>query len=246
MPTRDQHDRKAGKYDDPPASSPPLGIKRLGNQDCVVTARLHQEHLSVGLFPQLGLRFLSRWHRTFIAAPHGWGAVAVDERAQIVGFVLVATDVEQYVSEVLSAQRWRLGAAGVVALLRRPSVAMGFARTRSRRYAKRLLRRRSQPHRGGGSPTTPTTTAVVYAMVTAPAARGRGVGRDLLDAAVQAARAAGATEVRLLTRSRGPATSPTENLASGAAGFYEHLDWHRVRQVERDGSVLVEYRLPLR
>ncbi|MEJ5915916.1 hypothetical protein WDV86_15915, partial [Pseudokineococcus sp. 1T1Z-3] len=77
-----------------------------------MTAGLHHQYLSVGLFPQLGAGFLRRWHRTFVAVPHGRGVVAVDDLGQVVGFALVATRADRYVEEVLRTGRWRLGAAG--------------------------------------------------------------------------------------------------------------------------------------
>ncbi|MEQ4522534.1 MULTISPECIES: GNAT family N-acetyltransferase [Actinomycetes] len=242
-----------------------------------MTAGLHHQYLSVGLFPQLGAGFLRRWHRTFVAVPHGRGVVAVDDLGQVVGFALVATRADRYVEEVLRTGRWRLGAAGVAALLRRPVVAMLFARTRGRRYARRLLRRRPRPTgrghgappaapsaataagpRGGGGgqgePVGPARSAVVYALVTVPAVRGRGVGRELLEAAVEAARQEGATEVCLLTRDAIAQARPAPGLRgqasdrerAGAAGFYDRLGWQRAREVERDGAALIEYRLPLR
>lgn len=289
-PSHDHPDGSARRAD-PPGSPPALDphrpapegagaavprplIRQLGGPDCAATAALHREHLTVGLFPQLGDRFLGRWHQTFASTPHGWVAVAVDGQGQVQGFALVATDVEQYVAEVLATQRWRLGVAGALALLRRPSVAARFVRTRGGRYARRLSRRGGRTSRtGAGVPggELVTTTAVVYAMVTAPAVRGHGVGRQLLDAGVQAARTSGATRVCLLTRQgahpptpvrpadragrAGPAgrvgpADVTDSVAGdepevGAAGFYEHLGWQRVRTVEREGVVLVEFCLSL-
>jgi GNAT superfamily N-acetyltransferase len=258
MPASFQHDPGHREHDlERRTGSWTPVIRALGDQDCQVTAGMHHQHLSVGLFPQLGTGFLRRWHHTFVAVPHGHGVVAVDDRGHVVGFVLVATCAEEYVEEVLSTQRWQLGAAGVWALLRRPSVAAAFARTRGRRYARRLVRRR--PAGPGGHATTstaavtardeepdvPARTAVVYAMVTAPAVRGRGVGRRMLEDAVEAARSAGAGEVCLLTRDTASSTRAGPAAGAGAAGFYDRLGWQRVRQVARDGAVLTEFRRAL-
>ncbi|MCC5949896.1 MAG: GNAT family N-acetyltransferase, partial [Nitriliruptoraceae bacterium] len=65
--------------------------------------------------------------------------------------------------------------------------------------------------------------------------RGGGGGRALVEAFVQAARVAGASEVRLVTTPDGP-----------AAGFYRHLGWHGAgTRLGADGALVEEFRFPL-
>ena len=217
-----------------------LRVRAAGPADARTTARWQREHLAHGFFPGLGRGFLRRWHASFLGGPHAVSLVAeVDDGAGAVpvGFLVGTVDQVAHVRSVVDGPlRGGLVAAGVVGLLTHPRTAARFARTRGRRYARRLLRSRTASPAGtttGAGPAAPV--AVVSAVVVLPASRGAGVGAALLDAFTDAARAAGTPTAELVTRADG-----------GAAAFYEQLGWRRVAdRADRDGARALTYALDL-
>ena len=223
-----------------PPSAAVLRVRAAGPADARTTARWQREHLAHGFFPGLGRGFLRRWHASFLDGPHAVSLVAeVDDGtgAVPVGFLVGTVDQVAHVRAVVDGPlRGGLVAAGVVGLLTHPRTAARFARTRGRRYARRLLGSRTAPPAGtttGAGPAAPV--AVVSAVVVLPASRGAGVGAALLDAFTDAARAAGTPTAELVTRADG-----------GAAAFYEQLGWRRVAdRADRDGARALTYALDL-
>jgi ribosomal protein S18 acetylase RimI-like enzyme len=232
--------------DDPPR------IRAATVADLPVTADLHARLLPHGLFPLLGAAFMRRWHATFLAgAPVGaasgrdkpttYGVVLVAEKpdGEIVGFLVGTTDQAGYVSSVLEHHRRALTLAGARAMLVRPHVALHFLRTRSGRYARRLLRTGAARHRHGDDGRhggTHARVAVVTAVAVTDAARGTGVGARLVADFLTAARAAGAPAAELVTKAGD----------EGASAFYARLGWteadvHR----DRDGDLVRRFRTDL-
>ncbi|MEJ5866869.1 GNAT family N-acetyltransferase, partial [Pseudokineococcus sp. 5B2Z-1] len=227
----------------PPATTPALRVRPAAPSDLARTARWQCRHLPHGFFPSLGRGFVARWHAAHLDAPHGVALVAElvgGPEAVPVGFLVGATDQRALVAEVVARHRWSLAASGARALGLRPRVALRFARTRARPYARRLLGTGSRgPAEAPTAPSTSTDAgapvAVVAAVVVAPAARGAGVGEALLEAFAARARAAGTTTAELVTRADG-----------GAAAFYERLGWERVAdRSSKDGARVLTYRTDL-
>ncbi len=227
----------------PPVTTPVLRVRPAVPSDLVRTARWQCRHLPHGFFPSLGRGFVARWHGAHLDAPHGVALVAElvgGPEAVPVGFLVGATEQRALVAEVVARHRWSLAATGVLALARRPRVALRFVRTRARPYARRLW------GAGGRGPADATAApsrsadagapvAVVAAVVVTPAARGAGVGEALLEAFAARARAAGTTTAELVTRADG-----------GAVAFYERLGWERVAdRSSKDGARMLTYRCDL-
>lgn len=193
--------------------------------------------LPAGLFPALGRRFVSRWHRTFLESPYGVALVAVGRTnpSAVYGFLLGSIDERAHVAAVLTDRRTVAGLAlrGASALSCRPLVALRFLRTRARPWWRRLrTRRRPRPAGGNRPPTTPRV-AVLAAVAVQAEARGSGLGAELTARFLEQARAAGATCAELVTLS-GP---------TGAGRFYEHLGWRPVGERRtRDGDAVRVYR----
>ncbi len=219
----------------PDPASRPLLIRRAQGADLPATAALHAALLPHGLFPRLGTGFLRRWHATYLGGEHAVAYVAVAPRdpagggaartadGDVVGFLLGATDQVAHVEGVLAAHRRELVLAGMGALCVRPALAAHFARTRARRYLRRLLRRRPPAHPAGSArprvpargSAAPSPVAVVTAVAVAPAARGQRIAASLLGAFEGDVRRAGTPTIELVTQVG----------REGASAFYTHLGW---------------------
>ncbi|MBS44137.1 MAG: GNAT family N-acetyltransferase [Nocardioides sp.] len=193
----------------------------------------HVADLPHGLFPLLGRRFVRRWHRAHLESPYGVGLVAVRD-GEPVGFLLGSTDRRRHVAWLARHRRGVLARAGALALLLRPALAVHFLRTRSGRYARRLLARgRTET---ATTAAAPTPVAVLEAVVVAEEGRGHGVGRALVDQLLDVVHRAGTPTVDLVTKGGD----------DGAAGFYEALGWARVGEHrDRDGDLVATYRYGL-
>lgn len=207
--------------------------------DAAQTAQLHLADLSMGLFPQLGRRFMVRWHRTFTGSPNAWGGVVVGPGGRVVAVALITTDQPAHTAEVLSVHRRALLLAGAVGLLRHPRALVTFLRTRARRYVRRLLRG-GRPSASPPAPAEPhEVIGVVHVLVTAEQARERGLAAALLRAAAACARQRGTTVLALVTdHPQGPGPHR-------ASEVYDRLGWERTAVRHRDGRRIAEYRRSL-
>jgi ribosomal protein S18 acetylase RimI-like enzyme len=213
--------------------------------DLPATARLHARCLPDGFFAELGAGFLRAYHATFRRGPAAVALVAGPAGApdgEPAAFLVGTLGNRRHYRWVVQRRALALGSRLVLALVRRPSVAVSFVRTRLGRYLRWLVRyplRRGlpAPDPDGGASTAVTTgpVAVLTHVAVDPAARGLGLGQRLVEAFVGHARSAGAVEVRLVTDDDG-----------GAAGFYHRLGFEDVgTHRDGDGAVVREFRLPL-
>ena len=206
----------------------------LGN-----TARLHVGELPVGLFPRLGVRFVSRWHRAFVDSPHAVALVAVDPDAEggehIGGFLIGATDGQAFLHELLTRHRTALLRHGIIALAVRPRTLAKFLRTRLRPYLRRLWHSDSPArHIGGAGPaTTSRPVADLTAIAVVPSLRRTGAGRALVDEFLGRCSRAGTTTVELVT-----ATTSEEAVAFYSATGWTALELH----VTKDGVPVQRFR----
>ncbi|MFZ5870658.1 MAG: GNAT family N-acetyltransferase [Actinomycetota bacterium] len=199
----------------------------LAPLDVATTARLHIALLGEGLFPRLGPAFVRRWHLTFVDNPHASAHVVTNADGDVLAFILATTDQAAYVGETLRSAKWPLALRGAWGLARRPGLALGFLRTRLRRYARRIVS--SGPSTTASSGAVEGPVAVVHAIVTTHAARGRGLGRELMARFEADVAAAGVTRMELLTDEGG-----------GAVEFYRRLGWTaREVRTNRDGRRMV-------
>lgn len=211
-------------------------IRAAGHADVERLADLHHGALGQGLFPQLGVRFLRAYYRTFLDSPHAVVLVAVsDER--VTGMLAGTTRHAAHRRWVIRRRSLRLSFALLAALAARPRIARRFLASRLAAYIGtwwRIARsRRSESGRGSGSGAD---VAVLAHMVVSEPQRRLGAGRRLADAFLERASAAGAGEVRLVTVA-GP---------HGAEAFYERTGWRRgATSRNRDGVLMVTFVRPL-
>ena len=216
-------------------ANPPrlLRFREMRRRDLAVAADIHYECLPHGLFPQLGRRFLRAYLATFVDSPHAVALVAVTHGSPV-GFLVGTFEDGHHYRFVVRRHGVRLTLRGVAAIVLRPRVALRFARTRARRYARAARRL-------GGRTVAPGVArangaGVLTHVAVAPGGRGRGAGAGLVDAFVERASARRLPAVRLVTRA-GP---------QGAGDFYLRLGWQVAgTHGDRDGLTWARYRLDL-
>ena len=184
----------------------------MTTQDARFAAALHVRALPRGFFAELGEPFLRVYYATFVSSPHAIALTANSDGVRV-GTIVGAVDARAHVRWALANKGWRLATAGAVAMAIRPRLATRFVRTRLLRYARAWWRGRHSAelttHGRGSAPAVLSHVSVV------PAARGRGIGSELVDAFAAAAARAGATRVVLTTLDE----------PDGAAGFYRRAGW---------------------
>jgi GNAT superfamily N-acetyltransferase len=229
-----------------PVTDADLVVRAATRRDLRTTARLHRTHLPEGFFARLGRGFLRSYHATFLASPFAVALIVTEPAdGSPAGFLVGTLHNRAHYRWVLRRCGPRLGLRFVSALSSRPRLAWLFLRTRVGRYLRWIGRyplQRWGSRVGGatGSERPPAETsahlvAVLTHVVVDDTLRGRGAGRQLVAAFVEAVRQAGAAEARLVT-----------DVEGGAARFYEQLGW--VASADRpgtDGDLVREFVLPL-
>lgn len=220
-------------------------LRDTTERDLSQVARIHRAELPHGFFPELGVRFLRAYHRSFLDSPYAVSSVATlgDEA---VGFLAGTVDQHAHQDWILRHHGLRLAMWGVIGLLSHPRTLWWFLRTRVGRYLRTMLRaarRRAEsstppaPLRGmesNGTHDTPEgPISVLTHVAVAPSARGKGLGARLTNDFTATAHKRGSRDVRLVTTADG-----------GAAAFYEALQWQRMDARDRDGTQMLEYRFP--
>lgn len=200
------------------------------------TARLHLKALPGGFFVSLGPRFLRAYHRTFLTSPAGIALLAECGGATV-GFVVGTVDEATHYRHVLRRDRWALGIRGLASLISQPSLGYRFVRTRLLRYLRGLARL-SRPSPVPSAEVVHLPTAGVLSHMAVDASRrGEGIGRDLLAAFAETAKAQGARTVRLSTASDNEV----------ARRFYERAGWREVdERPDVDGRLWTHYSQDLR
>ncbi len=146
-------------------------LREAVRRDHRAIAALHVGSITSGFLSSLGRPFLGLLYRSLIESERGRVIVAVDE-GRVIGFVAGTSDTgafyKEFVRRRFLAAGWRL-----VPALFRPAA----------------WRQVWETFRYGGHDTR--ARAELLSMAVAPSARGRGVGRALVDALLEEARSAG-------------------------------------------------------
>jgi GNAT superfamily N-acetyltransferase len=206
-------------------------IRAAGTDDLDFGAALHAETLPHGFFAELGHRFLRAYLATFVASPHAVALILTVHDAPV-GTVFGILRPGAHARWVLRHRGPRLALLGGIALAARPRLALRFARTRLTHYRRAWGRRRTSPTaEPAGQP------AVLSHVAVAPGAQGAGLGGQLVEAFVEAAREAGSPRVELVTLAG----------RDGASGFYRRLGWiESGPHTNFDGQPTLIFSLPLR
>ncbi|HSK24758.1 MAG TPA: GNAT family N-acetyltransferase [Egicoccus sp.] len=217
-------------------------VRPADSTDLRDTAHLHLAQLPGGFFARLGPGFLRRYHATFLTSPHAVAFVATGAD-EPVGFLVGTLDNRPHYRFVVKRLGLRLALRAGAAMLVRPALLWLFLRTRALRYARWVVRyplrsRQAPAATGTGTAADAAPTiAVLTHVAVSEAAQGNGTGRALVATFLDAARAAGADEARLVTTAGG-----------SAERFYDRLGWiaGEVRPAAGGEGMVREYRLPLR
>ena len=132
-----------------------VDAKRMGS--------LHAARIEEGFLASLGERFLARLYRRVVMSPDAFGAVAVDERGEVVGFVATALDVSALYRRFIVRDGVAAGIAAAPKLVR---------------SWRRVLETLRYPSHASSLPAPEVLSVAVDT-----SAAGRGVGRALLASA---------------------------------------------------------------
>lgn len=203
----------------------------MSTEDARWAADLHRAELPHGLFPALGARFLQEYLTTYVHSPAA-AALVADVDGRPAGYLVGPLDHRRHRAHVIQVHRRALAVRGAFALLRRPTVAWRFIRTRLPRYASALLRPRPP---AAGDAAGDGRVAVLAHVAVLSDERSAGAGSALVRAFTESARGAGATRCELVTRAD-----------DGPVRFYERLGWERLGESrDRDGVLWTRLGLDL-
>ncbi|MCW2135278.1 GNAT family N-acetyltransferase [Arthrobacter sp. VKM Ac-2550] len=252
----------------PAPDVPSVTVRPATPTDLTTMAAWQCRYVPDGLFPQMGERFVRRWHASFLDSPFGIALVAerVDAQgAQAVGFLVGSTDQFRHIDDVVRRHRVRLALAGLLALAQRPRLGAHFVRTRGRAYLKRILTPKSHRTPGPAAGTSSGAASGAASGAESSAARRATAGTEsnatsggqiavvTAIAVDPAARGTGAGQ-KLLNRFLEDASAAGATRAElvtllgegNAAPFYERLNWSVVDEhPTRDGVNARTYRYEL-
>jgi GNAT superfamily N-acetyltransferase len=214
-------------------------VRPLIKSDLIAAAVLHRRVLEMEFLSRYGLAFMRTYYKAWIEAPGSIAVAAVDERGDLLGVLLGARNPATHVRAMIHRRGMQIGVQLAAYAIVHPPLAKDLIVTRGRRYARGLARlvvvplRRPVPSSSIRAPG-PTVGEVTHVLVR-PDRQGLGIGRALVDAAVEMARVAGVDELVLVT---------PPDLA--ARNFYERLGWLADgKMTSRSGEAFLRYRFQL-
>jgi len=201
---------------------PPIPIRAVQANDLPQVVAIHQQAFKGFHMTLLGPRFLARYYQTVLDYPYSIFLAAVDD-ARMLGFVAGFVNPPQFYA-MLRARKRALALAAATHLVLRPHL---WRRTLSSlRRAQSLADTGDQPH-----------LAELASIGVSPAAQGRGVGKALTLAFLDATRQRQATEVMLTTDAHNN---------DAVNRFYQNLGFQCIRQFWHTPDRLMnEYRITL-
>lgn len=206
-------------------TDPASRVRPLSATHLSAAASLHRSELTAGLFPRLGVPFLSRYLDTYRAHPTAIALEVVNDD-ELSGFLVGTTEPGH--SRWALRERWRaLLPAALLGVLLHPAALVLLLRSRVGRY----VRGTRAALTGAPEPATADVPALLMHVAVRPASRGSGDGRALVTAFEAAARERGRTRALLVTHD-----------SDGAGSFYTRLGWELVRS-RPDGAHVYERQL---
>ena len=196
----------------------------------------HLLHFPDGFFARLGRGFLTEYYRAFLTGPDARTSIA-EVHGRPTGYLVGVTDPAAHRRHVIQQHGRALAVKAVLAMLRRPWLAVRFLRTRSRLYTRKLLPRRTAQCEPTGSPGGPSRTAVLTHVAVVPEAQSGGIGSELIQRFDDQVHAAGGEQLTLVTAAG----------ADGAGPYYERRGWHVAgERCTPDGLRLTTYTRPVK
>ncbi len=194
-------------------------IRAMQAGDATAIARLHAATITQGFLTRLGPRFLRQVYLGVAADPTSrvWVAAGGSE---VLGFLAYAVDVGAMYRRILRSRMLRLGWASLPYTLN-PWVV------------REVLDTLRYPHKQTDAQLPP---AEILSVGVSPAARGGGVGRRLIEAAVEQARRDGQAQLKVLAGAR----------LHEANRFYPACGFRLLTQLMQHGEPLNVYVMDLR
>lgn len=191
-----------------------MTIDLMQKRDAGQVAALHAATITEGFLLRLGRRFLRQMYLGVAEDEHSVVYVA---RAgdRVLGFCAYSEDVSAMYKRVLRSRWWRLGWASV------PNSLNPFV-------LKEVLDTLRYPAKQAAVDLPP---AEILSIGVDASTRGGGVGRKLLDRALEHARAAGQTRVKVLAGAK----------LAGANAFYQRYGFSKLAELTQHGEVLNVY-----
>lgn len=195
-----------------------IRVRPLVDADLDAAARIHRRVLDMEFLSRFGPSFMRTYYGAWIHSTGSLALAAHDEDGRLVGALLGATDPAAHARAMVRHHGAAIATKLLAYALARPRLAKELIATRGWRYTRGLVRLvRSRFASSSAAPVAdlgPVVGEITHVLVS-PDARGRGVGRALVQESVDRARTAGVEELTLVT--------PPD---MAARHFYEHLGWH--------------------
>lgn len=194
-----------------------MNVRQLVVANVCDAALLHCRVLDMEFLSRFGPSFMSAYYLAWMDAPGSISIVAVGDDGAVQGVLLGATDPAGHVRAMVRRSGVRLAVRLAMSAMMRPHLAKDLIVTRGWRYARgvtRVLVVHVTSRRTTEAQVASTRVGEITHVLVRPEDQGRGIGRALLEVAVQQARSAGVTELVLVT----PPDLPARN-------FYERLGW---------------------
>ena len=212
-------------------NAPVVAFRRLRPEDLPFVVDQHLLHFPDGFFARLGRGYLTEYYLSY-CTDHSSCVVVATDGAMLIGYLAGTSDPAGHRRHVINTHGRELTKRAVLALIRNPPLAVNFARTRGRRYLKKLLSRRG-PAPAASEPSR--RAAVLHHVVVVREFQGRGVGAALIEVFEDDARHAGCHELALVTQTGGP-----------AADYYRQSGWTAVDGHRTpDGTPLTTFTKPV-
>jgi GNAT superfamily N-acetyltransferase len=216
-----------------------VNVRVLVDADLRDAASIHRDVLDMEFLSRLGPAFMRAYYRAWIEAPGSISLAALDDDGRLLGVLLGASEPATHVRAMVRHRGLGLGIKLVTYASFHPRLAKDLLVTRSRRYARGISRllatRRTRAPNSQTQRAEPVVGEITHVLVRSEA-QGRGVGRGLVVAAVNAARLAGVEELVLVT--------PPDLTARH---FYESLGWRPEGAMQsRSGEDFLRFRFIVR
>jgi len=191
----------------------------MTHEHVLAVARLHQENLSSPFQGRPGRELLCNYYAALIDSSGAVGFVAI-ERQEVLGFICGIFNPQDIKISFLKKHPRRMLTWGSLLVISRPGLIVDLS--------SRLV------HPGQNS-LSQSPGYELRPIVVAPAARGGGVGRALLQALLEDAASRGFDCIHLITE--------IDNEA--AIRFYQNNNFQRIGQLDRGGQIYFCYEHPL-
>jgi GNAT superfamily N-acetyltransferase len=193
-------------------------ITEASHEHFIWIAKLHSTGITEGFLSSLGTRFLSVLYRG-IARSNYSGVMVAIEQDKVIGFISYTKDIKICYRELLRSE-WPALAVSLLPNIAKPSVYRRILETL--RYPKR------QVQRIGASPDT---SAELLSMAVGSDARGKGVGKLLVNALDQEMSRLGVVGYQVVTH----------GIDERSNAFYVSCGFVRISEFVNHGKPMVRY-----